>query len=50
MFLVAGSEKMARVYDVLRGDYKPHELPSQLIRPANGRLLWMLDEDAAGAL
>ena len=50
VFLVAGEDKMGRVYEVLRGDYDPHRLPSQFIRPTNGRLVWMLDEGAAGGL
>lgn len=49
-FLVAGEDKAATLRDVLEGKYQPEIYPSQLIRPVNGSLLWMLDEAAAGLL
>jgi len=35
---------------VLTGPRDPERLPSQLIRPANGKLLFLLDQDAAAKL
>ena len=49
-FLVAGPDKAVAVREVLRGPYKPDEFPAQLIRPADGELLWLLDRDAAKEL
>ncbi len=50
LFLVAGEDKAATLRNVLEGQYQPETYPSQLIQPANGSLLWMLDEAAAGLL
>ena len=36
--------------EVLEGDYRPELLPAQLIRPVHGRLLWLVDQAAAGCL
>jgi 6-phosphogluconolactonase len=49
-FLVAGSEKAPALSAVLNGPYEPDLYPSQLIRPARGALLWMIDEAAAASL
>jgi 6-phosphogluconolactonase len=49
-FLIAGKDKAQPVHDVLLGKYDPEALPSQLIRPRNGRLLMLLDRDAAALL
>jgi 6-phosphogluconolactonase len=49
-FLIAGKDKAQHVHDVLLGKYDPETLPSQLIRPSNGRLLMLLDKDAAALL
>jgi 6-phosphogluconolactonase len=49
-FLIAGKDKAQPVHDVLMGKYDPEVLPSQLIRPSNGRLLMLLDTDAAALL
>jgi 6-phosphogluconolactonase len=35
---------------VLEGSYQSDVYPSQLIRPRNGTLLWMVDEAAARLL
>ena len=50
LFLVAGSDKAATVRAVLHGDYRPEELPAQLIRPTDGHVAWLLDRDAASQL
>lgn len=47
-FLVAGADKAARLKQVLYGPYQPMQLPAQVIRPDQGRLLWLVDEAAAG--
>jgi 6-phosphogluconolactonase len=49
-FLIAGKSKAQRLRDVLLGKYDPETLPSQLIRPSNGKLLMLLDRDAASLL
>lgn len=47
LFLVSGASKAAIVRRVLEGPLRPHELPAQLIAPADGRVLWLLDAAAA---
>lgn len=49
-FLVAGEDKAPALKSVLEGPPEPETYPSQLIRPKDGRLLWMLDSRAAGLL
>jgi 6-phosphogluconolactonase len=46
-FLAAGEDKAQALKNVLEGSYQPDLYPSQLIRPRNGTLLWMVDEAAA---
>jgi 6-phosphogluconolactonase len=50
LFLVTGAEKADAVQAVLEGDYNPEEYPAQIVRPASGEVVWMLDEAAAGKL
>jgi 6-phosphogluconolactonase len=50
LFLVTGAEKADAVQAVLAGDYNPEEYPAQIVRPASGEVVWMLDEAAAGKL
>jgi 6-phosphogluconolactonase len=47
VFLIAGANKAERLAEVLDGPAEPDRLPSQMIRPHNGRLIWLLDEAAA---
>jgi 6-phosphogluconolactonase len=47
IFLVTGEEKAETLRVVLQGDYQPERFPAQLIRPTNGRLLWLVDQAAA---
>ena len=49
-FLVSGAEKAETLRQVLEGAPRPDVLPSQLIKPGNGTLLWLVDEAAAGRL
>jgi 6-phosphogluconolactonase len=50
MFLVAGTGKAETLKRVLQGDYKPNELPSQLIKPTDGNLIWAVDHAAESLL
>lgn len=49
-FLIDGADKADPLARVLRGPYEPETLPSQLIQPRNGRLLFLLDRAAAAQL
>jgi len=49
-FMVEGSQKSQVLRDVIRGPYRPSQLPAQIIRPLQGDLLWFLDEAAAREL
>jgi 6-phosphogluconolactonase len=49
-FMVAGQDKAATLKNVLEGEYQPETYPSQLIRPQDGKLFWLLDEAAAAQL
>ncbi|HEX5283163.1 MAG TPA: 6-phosphogluconolactonase [Bryocella sp.] len=49
-FQVEGSGKTDILAEVLTGPRDPERLPSQLIRPSNGKLLFLLDQDAAAKL
>jgi 6-phosphogluconolactonase len=48
IFLVTGSSKRAMVRKVLDAPGPDETIPATLIRPRDGKLLWMLDDDAAG--
>ena len=48
--LVSGKAKAEILQRILEGEYQPDLLPSQLIRPNHGRLLWLVDRAAAGRL
>jgi 6-phosphogluconolactonase len=50
VFLVQGEEKAAVLKAVLEGPYEPDRLPAQLICPAHGSLLWLVDREAAAFL
>jgi 6-phosphogluconolactonase len=49
LFMVAGKEKAPALKAVLEGPYEPQQLPSQLLQPSNGKLLWFVDQ-AAGSM
>jgi 6-phosphogluconolactonase len=49
-FLIGGKAKADPVHRVLQGPYDPETLPSQLIQPKSGRLLFLLDKEAAALL
>jgi 6-phosphogluconolactonase len=46
-FLVAGAGKSYTLERVIYGSYQPERYPAQVIQPASGNLIWMVDEDAA---
>jgi len=48
IFLVSGGDKSEIVREVLENPGA--DLPSQKVHPVNGRLLWLLDNDAASKL
>jgi 6-phosphogluconolactonase len=50
MFLVHGAEKAPALKAVLEGPYEPDQLPAQIIHPANGSVLWLVDPTAASML
>lgn len=50
IFLVAGAGKAERLPEVLRGARNPLRLPSQLIQPVAGELVWLVDKAAAERL
>lgn len=50
IFLVTGEGKAEALKAVREGDYDPDTYPSQLVRPMNGSLLFLVDEPAARLL
>ncbi|HLZ97860.1 MAG TPA: 6-phosphogluconolactonase, partial [Steroidobacteraceae bacterium] len=50
LFLVSGGAKADIVRRVLEGPHVSDKLPAQLIKPANGRVHWVLDAAAAARL
>jgi 6-phosphogluconolactonase len=49
IFMVTKPDKALALKAVLEGPYEPEQLPSQLLQPVNGKLLWLVDT-AAGAM
>jgi 6-phosphogluconolactonase len=49
-FMVTGEKKAQTLADVLSGRYNPEIYPAQRIEPKEGRLIWLVDEDAASRL
>ena len=50
LFMVTGADKALALKAVLEGPYEPEQLPAQLLRPKNGKLLWLVDTAAGGML
>jgi len=48
LFLVSGRDKAKVLRDVLES--QTEEMPASLVRPTNGRLVWMVDREAGSAL
>jgi 6-phosphogluconolactonase len=49
-FMVDGEKKAEVLQKVIQGDYRPSELPAQIIKPVNGELHWFVDNAAAQRL
>ena len=49
-FMATGEKKANTLAEVLSDRYNPELLPAQRIEPKNGKLIWLVDEDAAGKL
>jgi len=49
-FLVSGADKADVLRKVIEGPYDPLSLPAQLIRPADGKISWLIDRAAASCL
>lgn len=47
VFMVSGSDKAPILRKVLKEAQDPRSIPAQLIKPADGGLLWLVDRDAA---
>ncbi len=47
LFLITGGGKAAVVKEILRDGGEPSHFPAAQVRPPDGRLLWLLTEDAA---
>ncbi len=47
LFLATGADKADALQAVLEGPYNPDEYPAQIVRPANGEVVWMVDEAIA---
>lgn len=47
LFLASGESKAAVLKEVIEGEERPFQIPAQLIRPSNGRLVFMIDRAAA---
>jgi 6-phosphogluconolactonase len=46
-FIVSGAGKAERLREVFAGPHQPDVLPAQIVRPTDGRLLWLVDAAAA---
>lgn len=46
IFMVAGENKAERLYEVLHGEVRPFDLPSQAVNPAQGDVTWAVDYEA----
>jgi 6-phosphogluconolactonase len=49
-FLVSGTDKAPALHAVLEGDAPGEQYPSKLIRPTDGKLIWLVDRAAASEL
>ncbi|NWG06221.1 MAG: 6-phosphogluconolactonase [Chloroflexi bacterium] len=50
VFMATGEKKAATLAEVLGDRYNPGLYPAQRIDPKDGRLIWLVDEDAASQL
>ena len=50
IFMVTGQSKAETLLNVLEGTYLPEQYPSQLIKPFNSNLTWLIDQEAGHLL
>jgi 6-phosphogluconolactonase len=50
VFLVTGASKASMLKRVLSGNYQPELFPAQRIRPTDGKVIWLVDEEAGRSL
>lgn len=50
VFMATGEKKAITLAEVLSGRYNPEHYPAQRIEPKDGRLIWLVDEEATGKL
>jgi len=50
VFAVEGADKAQILFTVCEGPLDPTQYPAQIVNPASGRLVWLVDELAAGML
>lgn len=50
VFMLTGEKKAVTLAEVLSGRYDPELYPAQRIEPKEGKLVWLVDEDAASRL
>jgi 6-phosphogluconolactonase len=50
LFMIAGADKAPALKAVLEGPYEPDQLPTQYIKPENGKLIFLVDSAAGGML
>ena len=50
MFMVYGEKKANALHEVLEGTNNVKKYPSQLIRPTDGEVIWLVDKSAASSL
>ncbi len=50
LFLVSGKDKAEALRQVLEGEKEPERFPAQLIKPVDGKLVWLADKAAAAKL
>ena len=49
-FLVSGTDKAPVLRAVLEENVPPEQYPSKLVRPVDGKLIWLIDRAAASQL
>ena len=49
-FLVSGTDKAPALHAVLESDAPGEQYPSKLVRPSDGKLIWLIDRAAASQL
>jgi len=50
IFLIKGADKAETLKTVLEGNFQPEKFPAQNVKPAGGKLFWLVDDEAAALL